>query len=117
MESHTMKKKRGRKPKVRDYYEGVTRGKRGSRTGEGDKGGMRERAKSGQQQPVDNSYSRWKNVVSVIYNWLTNHNLVWPSLSCRVAIVILRGLKSLFFLFRKSQNIWLFKPPQIMIVT
>lgn len=78
-----MKKKRGRKPKVRDYYEGAAGGKRGGGAGEGDGGGMRERAKSGQQQPVDDSYSRWKNVVPVIYDWLANHNLVWPSLSCR----------------------------------
>ena len=79
-----MKKKRGRKPKVREYYEGSAGGgKRGPGAGEGDGGGMRERARSGQQQPVDDSYSRWKNVVPVIYDWLANHNLVWPSLSCR----------------------------------
>ena len=83
MESQTVKKKRGRKPKVRDYYEGAAGEKRGGGAGEGDGGGMRERAKSGQQQPVDDSYSRWKNVVPVIYDWLANHNLVWPSLSCR----------------------------------
>ena len=78
-----MKKKRGRKPKVMYYYEGVVGGKRGSRVGERDEdgGGMRERAKSGQQQPVNDSYSRWKNVVPVIYNWLANHNLVWPVIS------------------------------------
>ena len=68
MESQMVKKKRGRKPKVRDYYEGATGGKCGGEAGEGDRGGMRERAKSGQQQPVNDSYNRWKNVVPIIYN-------------------------------------------------
>ncbi|KAG9143290.1 hypothetical protein Leryth_010215 [Lithospermum erythrorhizon] len=32
---------------------------------------------------VDECYSQWKSVVPVLYDWLTNHNLIWPSLSCR----------------------------------
>ncbi|KAI4329156.1 hypothetical protein L6164_021449 [Bauhinia variegata] len=32
---------------------------------------------------VDDKYTRWKSLVPVLYNWLANHNLVWPSLSCR----------------------------------
>ncbi|PWA49750.1 nucleosome/chromatin assembly factor group C5 [Artemisia annua] len=32
---------------------------------------------------VDEKYSHWKSVVPILYDWLANHNLVWPSLSCR----------------------------------
>ncbi|KAA8523246.1 hypothetical protein F0562_009669 [Nyssa sinensis] len=28
-------------------------------------------------------YTQWKLLVPVLYDWLANHNLVWPSLSCR----------------------------------
>ncbi|XP_010242216.1 PREDICTED: WD-40 repeat-containing protein MSI4-like [Nelumbo nucifera] len=43
---------------------------------------MRERGKSGQPS-VDERYTQWKSLVPVLYDWLANHNLVWPSLSCR----------------------------------
>lgn len=47
-------------------------------------GKMKERGKSGaQQQSVDEKYTQWKSLVPVLYDWLANHNLVWPSLSCR----------------------------------
>ncbi|KAL4359169.1 hypothetical protein HN51_018883 [Arachis hypogaea] len=32
---------------------------------------------------VKDRYSEWKSMVGVLYDWLANHNLVWPSLSCR----------------------------------
>ncbi|KAI4330679.1 hypothetical protein MLD38_028941 [Melastoma candidum] len=32
---------------------------------------------------VDERYSQWKSMVPVLYDCLANHNLVWPSLSCR----------------------------------
>ncbi|KAK9072032.1 hypothetical protein SSX86_008464 [Deinandra increscens subsp. villosa] len=32
---------------------------------------------------VDDKYRNWKSVVPILYDWLANHNLVWPSLSCR----------------------------------
>lgn len=32
---------------------------------------------------VDEKYRHWKSVVPILYDWLSNHNLVWPSLSCR----------------------------------
>lgn len=38
---------------------------------------------------VDDKYSHWKSVVPILYDWLANHNLVWPSLSCRYVIVTL----------------------------
>ncbi|CAL5442853.1 unnamed protein product [Camellia sinensis] len=48
---------------------------------------MREKAEKKpqqqQQSPIDDKYSQWKSLVPVLYDWLANHNLVWPSLSCR----------------------------------
>ncbi|KAK1265218.1 WD-40 repeat-containing protein MSI4 [Acorus gramineus] len=44
---------------------------------------MRERSSRGSQPSVDERYSQWKSLVPVLYDWLANHNLVWPSLSCR----------------------------------
>ncbi|KAG9455613.1 hypothetical protein H6P81_000121 [Aristolochia fimbriata] len=43
---------------------------------------MRDRGKAGQPS-VDERYTQWKSLVPVLYDWLANHNLVWPSLSCR----------------------------------
>lgn len=43
---------------------------------------MRERGK-GTEPSVDERYTQWKSLVPVLYDWLANHNLVWPSLSCR----------------------------------
>ncbi|PON50471.1 WD repeat containing protein [Parasponia andersonii] len=43
-----------------------------------------QKPKKAHQQPsVDDKYTQWKSVVPVLYDWLSNHNLVWPSLSCR----------------------------------
>ncbi|KAM7480551.1 hypothetical protein LguiA_028764 [Lonicera macranthoides] len=41
---------------------------------------MKER---GGKPSVDELYTQWKSLVPVLYDWLANHNLVWPSLSCR----------------------------------
>ncbi|XP_044495469.1 WD-40 repeat-containing protein MSI4-like [Mangifera indica] len=43
---------------------------------------MKERTK-GMERSVDERYTQWKSLVPVLYDWLANHNLVWPSLSCR----------------------------------
>ncbi|KAL8102573.1 WD-40 repeat-containing protein MSI4-like [Apium graveolens] len=32
---------------------------------------------------VDEKYTQWKSLVPVLYDWFANHNLLWPSLSCR----------------------------------
>ncbi|WOH11269.1 hypothetical protein DCAR_0830750 [Daucus carota subsp. sativus] len=32
---------------------------------------------------VDDKYTQWKSLVPVLYDWFANHNLIWPSLSCR----------------------------------
>ncbi|KMZ68114.1 WD-40 repeat-containing protein MSI4 [Zostera marina] len=42
---------------------------------------MKERGKG--HSTVDERYTQWKSLVPVLYDWLANHNLVWPSLSCR----------------------------------
>ncbi|KZV58799.1 hypothetical protein F511_18636 [Dorcoceras hygrometricum] len=41
---------------------------------------MKDRAA---EHSVEERYSQWKSLVPVLYDWLANHNLVWPSLSCR----------------------------------
>ncbi len=28
-------------------------------------------------------YDKWKQLTPLLYDWFTNHNLTWPSLSCR----------------------------------
>eukprot|EP01018_Ginkgo_biloba_P003985 Gb_32208 [translate_table: standard] len=43
---------------------------------------MKDRGQTGQPS-VDERYTQWKSLVPVLYDWLANHNLVWPSLSCR----------------------------------
>lgn len=37
----------------------------------------------GGEPSVEDRYTQWKSLVPVLYDWLANHNLVWPSLSCR----------------------------------
>ncbi|KAM0031976.1 putative transcription factor WD40-like family [Helianthus debilis subsp. tardiflorus] len=45
---------------------------------------MKERGGKGGSQPsVNERYTQWKSLVPVLYDWLANHNLLWPSLSCR----------------------------------
>ncbi|CAD7695436.1 unnamed protein product [Ostreobium quekettii] len=29
------------------------------------------------------SFKKWKAVVPLLYDWFANHNLTWPSLTCR----------------------------------
>ncbi|WCJ39532.1 Transducin family protein / WD-40 repeat family protein [Euphorbia peplus] len=40
---------------------------------------MKDRGK----RSVDDRYAKWKSLVPVLYDWLANHNLTWPSQSCR----------------------------------
>ncbi|KAK4427335.1 WD-40 repeat-containing protein MSI4 [Sesamum alatum] len=35
------------------------------------------------QPAADKSYVNWKSLIPVLYDWFANHNLVWPTLSCR----------------------------------
>ena len=75
-----MPKKRGRKPKPkedRDQQEQQQQSA-GSKMKEGKKSQQQH-----QQPTVDEKYGQWKTLVPVLYDWLANHNLVWPSLSCR----------------------------------
>ena len=50
-----------------------------------DEAGKAKEAKKAQQQQstIDDKYTQWKSLVPVLYGWLANHNLVWPSLSYR----------------------------------
>lgn len=73
------KETRGRKPKPKD-------------DSKKDEPQSQSKMKKSQHQPsVDDRYSQWKSLVPVLYDWFANHNLVWPSLSCRYS--------SLFYLF------------------
>ncbi|KAH0652048.1 hypothetical protein KY290_032707 [Solanum tuberosum] len=40
---------------------------------------------------VDEEYVQWKSLVAVLYDWFANHNLIWPSLSCRWGPVVELG--------------------------
>ncbi|CAA3017454.1 WD-40 repeat-containing MSI4-like [Olea europaea subsp. europaea] len=48
---------------------------------------MKERAggrgSASSEASVEERYAQWKSLVPILYDWLANHNLVWPSLSCR----------------------------------
>ncbi|XP_061952171.1 WD-40 repeat-containing protein MSI4-like [Populus nigra] len=67
-------KKRGRKPKPKEDQQQQQQQSAGARMKEGRKA---------QQPSIDDKYTQWKSLVPVLYDWLANHNLVWPSLSCR----------------------------------
>ncbi|XP_019415490.1 PREDICTED: WD-40 repeat-containing protein MSI4-like [Lupinus angustifolius] len=64
------KETRGRKPKPKDDQQQQTKKKQQQQHQE-------------HEPTVDEKYTQWKSLVPVLYDWLANHNLVWPSLSCR----------------------------------
>ncbi|QCE13515.1 WD-40 repeat-containing protein MSI4-like [Vigna unguiculata] len=72
------KETRGRKPKPKDDKKDEH-----SKTKEGRKTQQYQQQQQQQQPSVDEKYTQWKSLVPVLYDWLANHNLVWPSLSCR----------------------------------
>ncbi|KAK3003042.1 hypothetical protein RJ639_018798 [Escallonia herrerae] len=81
MEQQQQPKKRGR-PK------GSTKSKEEKERDVAAKGGGGGRMRSGgggerKATAVDEKYTQWKDLVPILYDWLANHNLVWPSLSCR----------------------------------
>lgn len=65
-------KKRGRKPKPK-----VEKKEEQSKAAK-DSSGRRSHPHA-----ADVKYNQWKSLVPVLYDWFANHNLVWPSLSCR----------------------------------
>ena len=83
-------KKRGRKPKSKE--ESQTQEERG--------GKMKESGKKTKQeeQSVDEKYTQWKGLVPILYDSLANHNLVWPSLSCRSFLSLSLSLSLLLLL-------------------
>lgn len=34
-------------------------------------------------RPEEDAHRKWKQSAAPMYDWLTNHHLVWPSLACR----------------------------------
>ncbi|CAL1357585.1 unnamed protein product [Linum trigynum] len=66
-------KKRGRKPKPKEEKDHQ----------QPQQGKMKEGKRGQHAASVDEKYTQWKSLVPVLYDWLANHNLVWPSLSCR----------------------------------
>ncbi|RYR77143.1 hypothetical protein Ahy_A01g001610 [Arachis hypogaea] len=82
-EEVVVKKKRGRKPKPKNeegQQQQVKAPKESKRS-------QQQHHQHQHQQHVnanaEDKYNRWKAVVPVLYDWLSNHNLLWPSLSCR----------------------------------
>ncbi|CAL9150950.1 unnamed protein product, partial [Musa hybrid cultivar] len=53
--------------------------------GQAETGARRRRGRErGGKATVDKRYKQWKSLVPVLYDyWFANHNLAWPSLSCR----------------------------------
>ncbi|KAH1209383.1 WD-40 repeat-containing protein MSI4 [Glycine max] len=75
------KETRGRKPKPKDEHAKALKEGRKTQQQQHDQ----QQQQQQQHQPsVDEKYTQWKSLVPVLYDWLANHNLVWPSLSCRV---------------------------------
>ncbi|TVU35359.1 hypothetical protein EJB05_17245 [Eragrostis curvula] len=62
---------------------------------------MKERG--GSRAAVDERYAQWKSLIPVLYDWFANHNLVWPSLSCRA-----------IFPFQTGPKIWLLIAIELM---
>ncbi|CAM8899687.1 hypothetical protein QQ045_012439 [Rhodiola kirilowii] len=58
---------------------------------------MKEKSKA----QIDEKYTQWKSLIPVIYDWFANHNLVWPSLSCRWGPVLEQGT------FKNRQRLYL----------
>lgn len=48
-------------------------------------------ARKPQQQQHSDKYSNWKSLVPILYDWLSSHNLLWPSLSCRWGPLLEQG--------------------------
>lgn len=59
----------------------------------GTPGKMRGSAGDKKNTAGDETYTHWKQLVPVLYDWLASHNLVWPSLSCRYICCLLLFLE------------------------
>ncbi|XP_052183253.1 WD-40 repeat-containing protein MSI4-like [Diospyros lotus] len=62
---------------------------------------MRDKKPAHQSFSVDEKYAKWKSIIPVLYDWLANHNLVWPSLSCRWGLQLEQGK------FKNRQRLYL----------
>lgn len=72
-------------PKKRGRPKGSTKAKAESEREAASAAGTIPRMRGAEKRnvPPDEKYTQWKSLVPVLYDWLANHNLVWPSLSCR----------------------------------
>ncbi|KAK2425191.1 WD-40 repeat-containing protein MSI4 [Trifolium repens] len=43
----------------------------------------KEGGSASNQMSVEDRYSQWKSHIPVLYDWFVNHNLLWPTQSCR----------------------------------
>nr|AFK36675.1 unknown [Medicago truncatula] len=77
------KETRGRKPKPKEDKREEPSQVKSPRESKKEKQQQQLHQQQQQQASVDEKYSQWKSLVPVLYDWLANHNLVWPSLSCR----------------------------------
>lgn len=48
-----------------------------------------EKKRKNHKPIVDDKYPQWKTLVPILYDSIANHNLVWPSLSCRSGFLVL----------------------------
>lgn len=51
---------------------------------------------------VDEEYVQWKSLVAVLYDWFANHNLIWPSLSCRYICLFFKSIFGILYISRTS---------------
>ncbi|KAL2457338.1 WD-40 repeat-containing protein MSI4 [Abeliophyllum distichum] len=69
---------------------------KGSTKSKGDKekeASAKRRGTGGEKRnaALDERYIHWKQLVPVLYDWFSHHNLVWPSLSCRWGPIVDNG--------------------------
>lgn len=81
------KETRGRKPKPKEDKREEPSQVKSPRESKKEKQQQQLHQQQQQQASVDEKYSQWKSLVPVLYDWLANHNLVWPSLSCRLGFL------------------------------
>ncbi|XP_061362773.1 WD-40 repeat-containing protein MSI4-like isoform X1 [Gastrolobium bilobum] len=77
------KETRGRKPKPKDDKKEEQQHAKTAKEARKTQQQQQQQQQQQHQPSVDEKYTQWKSLVPVLYDWLANHNLVWPSLSCR----------------------------------
>lgn len=44
---------------------------------------MADKEKENADAPEFDAHRRWKKLSAPMYDWMTNHHMVWPGLACR----------------------------------